>query len=256
MKKRVLNLCMGAALVAVSCAASAVSPVQRSMPLQHATPVRDINTQYLSVSQLPQLHCTKTQCSLVPTTTALSGMRWRGTASPSFTTMATPAAPNTAPIDVGPPAAQRFMFEGAGSGACQDLSSATGASPYEYMGGEDIPVPLGSTHITLLARFQSILSGGTSGAGSIIGQLEVKRDSGSTWMNVDANFAFTVAAVTNGESLSGISTYGGLVDLSTLPDGTGIPSAIDLRLIVYPLGVGGFTFGYQQVCRGFLQMSF
>lgn len=211
----------------------------------------------LQSNQLPEIQCSTTQCKLVPRT-APRFRAYNLTASPMATP---PAAPDPTPAVVGPPAGQRYMWWGpdAQSGACQEIKGVTPSNPYTYIGTTNLPVPLGSTHISLLATVEANLSGGPIGAAGDVGILEAKRSSSSNWYVVNAGFIYTVPGVTNPQSLFNVGTLHGLVSLADLPDPgtTPVPDMIDVRVIVYPIYVGGFTnVVYNEVCFGQLQLSF
>ncbi|HET7663220.1 MAG TPA: hypothetical protein VFK31_06225 [Rhodanobacteraceae bacterium] len=204
-------------------------------------------------NQLPDLHCTTTRCTFVQPQTP-----HRGIYSRAMQPMAAPlAAPLTDPVVIAPPAGQRLLYQGAQYPDCQDISAVSSSNPYEYIKGTSIMVPLGTTHTSLLATFQSNLSGGPAGAGADVAMLQVKRSSGSTWFMAAASYAYTMYGSTSPQNLFNTATYQALVDLASLPDGTGVPSEIDVRLIVFPLYTNGFTNVVENsVCWGQLQLTF
>jgi hypothetical protein len=128
------------------------------------------------------------------------------------------------------------------------------------MKGAGVPVPLGSDYASLMATFQTNLAGGPAGAAGDFGILQVKRTSSTTgWVNVDYGYAYTTTGVPNPGSLYGTVTYQTIVDLRSLPDGSGTPSQIDVRMVVYPAFSpdGGFTnVAFNAVCDGELSLSF
>lgn len=207
--------------------------------------------------QLPQLKCTRSKCTLVQRPEQSQPRRQTLMAAPFDSA---PAAPDTTPVEVGPPAGQRYMFYGPGyaTGDCQSIIGVTGANPYEYIKGTQIVVPLGSTHISLLATLEANLSGGPSGSGADVGILEVKRSSSASgWYIVNAGYAYTIYGSEAPQSLFNVATYHGLVNLADLGDGTGVPSEIDVRVIVFPVNTSGFSnVNYNMVCAGQLQLSF
>src|SRR5699024_9178990 len=92
---------------------------------------------------------------------------------------------NPSSFEAAPPGGQRLAWKAAGNPNCQSIKAATPtptvANPYTYIKVTDIPVPSGSTHITLGALFVMSLSGGPSGALAEIGFLQVRPHNSSTW---------------------------------------------------------------------------
>ncbi|HET7931038.1 MAG TPA: hypothetical protein VFL63_06585 [Rhodanobacteraceae bacterium] len=204
-------------------------------------------------SQLPDIQCSRTQCNMVQP--AAARQRW-GVRSLATPLEVTPEIASPTPVEVAPPAGQRFLWQGAAYPACQSVASASPGSPYTYINATSIPVPLGSTHISLHADFEGYLTGGPAGAGAIVGELEVKPSSGSTWTVVQAGYAYTQYGSDNPQNLFGMASYQGLVNLADLNGGS-VPSEIDVRVITFPLFTAGFTnVGAASVCWGNLQLSF
>lgn len=206
----------------------------------------------LRSDQLPDIQCSATRCTIVQRPSQALRPHTL-TAAP----MATPAVPDPTPVEVGPPAGQRFMWQGAGYPSCQSIIGVTSAAPYTYINASAIPVPLGSTHISFLASIEANMSGGPGGAGADFGEVQVKRSSGTHWTNADFGFIFSVYGSVAPQSLYNIGHFHGLVNLADLQDGTGVPSEIDVRAIVFPVYTSGFTnVVYNAVCLGKLQLSF
>lgn len=231
------------ALVAIATALAACSCAALATPV-----FSNIRGNLVRSSQLPEIQCAKTACTFVQSQNRTRRSR--------FAPLATPAVANSTPIAVGPPAGQRYIWQGAGYPSCQDISTATGANPYTYMSGTQIPVPLGSTHISLLATMQANLAGGPVGAAGDVGMLQVKPSSGTAWTTVSAGYALTVYGSSAPQNLYGIGTYHALVDLASLNSGT-VPSEIDVRVIAFPLYTSGFTnVPDNNVCWGQMELSF
>jgi hypothetical protein len=197
--------------------------------------------------QLPELQCDRLDCVLKPA------------GSPSKIA-ATPAVPSPLPYNVGPPAGQRFGWRGAGYPACQSLSTIpapTGGAPYEYIRADLIPVPLGSTHATLMASVQANLSGGPSGSAAVIALLQMRRSGTAPWVNVDASYVYTVRGNPEPTSLYGTASYQAFESLEALPGGTGVPDAIDVRVGTFSIFTATFTnVIYNAVCYGKLDVTF
>lgn len=207
---------------------------------------------------LPEIQCTRNHCALVQTPPPRLGAHALAVAP-----MATFATPDPTPVVVGPPAGQRYLWQGAGYPACQSIKDMSPmpsiTSPYEYIKATNIPVPLGSTHASLLASFQVNLDGGPAGAAGDVGMLQVARSGTNDWNNVAISYAYTIPGAVNNTSLYNTATYHGLVNLANLTSGTGVPSEIDVRVGVFPVYTadGGFsTTIFNGVCWGTLQLSF
>lgn len=202
-----------------------------------------------SRDQFPDIQCTTTSCSLVYGSAGAAGPRGN----------AITANPN--PVVVAPPAGQRYLWQGAGYPACQDIKAMspqpTMATPYEYIAAAAIPVPLGSTHASLLGNFQVNLARGATGNAANIGMLQIRR-SGGTWANVSNSYAYTIHGTTPPQSLYNMATYHGLVGLADLPGGTTVPDLIDVRLAVWPLytNLPANDLVLNKVCSGQLQVAF
>ncbi|MEJ5207468.1 hypothetical protein [Denitratimonas sp. CY0512] len=175
---------------------------------------------------------------------------------------ATPQAADPTPVAVAPPSGQRYLWQGAGYPACQSFldmdPQPTLASPYPYIAGNDVPVPLGSTHVSLLGSFQSNLARGPSGNAANIGMLQIRR-SGGVWHNVSLSYAYTIIGHNPAQSLFNRATYDGLVNLAELPGGTGIPDMVDVRLAAFPLYTNPSASSdvlINAVCWGTLQVTF
>lgn len=198
--------------------------------------------------QLPEIQCTATQCSLnynVSQRTAPAGV----------------LAADPAPVVVAPPAGQRYFWEGAGYPACQSLVSMnpqpTVSSPYDYIYANAVPVPLGSTHASLLASLQVNLARGDTGNAGTVGMLQIRR-SGGTWFNVSNSYAYTIRGSTPPQSLYNRATYDGLVDLASLPGGSTVPDLVDVRLAVFPVYTNppATDVALNAVCWGNLLVTF
>lgn len=202
-------------------------------------------------AQLPEIRCSGTHCSIVQPTARNRRMHALAVAP-----MDAPATPSTTPVAVGPPAGQRFMWQGAGYPACQSLAGASMSSPYTYINATQVPVPLGSTHISLFATLLANISGGPTGAAGDFVTLQVKPSASSTWTYVDTGYAASIYGSTVAQNLYNSGTFHGLVDLASLNGGT-VPSEIDIRVQTFPLYVGGFNnVAVNAVCGGQLQLSF
>jgi hypothetical protein len=197
--------------------------------------------------QLPELQCDGTSCSLKAIT-------------PTSPKAAHAAVPSPLPYNVGPPAGQRFGWRGAGYPSCQTLNivpAPTGSAPYEYIRADMIPVPLGSTHATLLSSVQANISGGPSGSAGVVGLLQMRRSGTTSWVTVDASYIYTVRGNPEPTSLYGTASYQAFESLATLPGGTGVPDAIDVRLGTFSIFTATFTdIIYNAVCYGKLDVTF
>jgi len=201
--------------------------------------------------QFPALQCTTTSCSLVYGAAQARGLLGVGTV--------TAANPN--PVVVAPPAGQRYLWQGAGVPQCVDIITMnpqpTISSPYEYIAAVAIPVPLGSTHASLLGSFQVNLGRGPSGGAADVGFLQIRR-SGGTWANVSASYAYTIQGTATHQSLYNTPTYSGLVSLADLPGGSTVPDLVDVRLAVAPVytNAPALDLLWNNLCRGQLQVTF
>ncbi len=211
-------------------------------------------------SQLPLIECSKVHCEMVQPAVDVKAMLGQNRDAKA-------ATPDTTPILMAPPAAQRLVWRGAGyPEACQDIAAITptptGANPYEYMKGVDIPIPLGTTHVTLFATASANLSGGPSGAAGDVGFLQIKRSSSTTWQQADNAYIYTIVGQASPQAVYGSRTYHSVISLADLPDGSltqvgEIPETIDVRFVVFPLYTGGFSnVVYNRVCFGHMQLAF
>jgi len=200
--------------------------------------------------QLPEIQCTTTSCTLVYGSTGVAGPGAGNTIT---------ANPN--PVVVAPPAGQRYLWQGAGYPACQNIivmnPQPTMSSPYEYVAASAIPVPLGSTHASLLGSLQTNLARGETGNAADVGMLQIRR-SGGTWFNVSISYAYTIRGSTPPQSLYNTATYNGLVSLADLPGGTTVPDLVDVRLAVFPVYTNPPVndLVLNSVCWGDLQLAF
>lgn len=199
--------------------------------------------------QLPSIECNATGCRLDYA---------KANSEISSRSSALPVAPSTTPSAVAPPGGQRMEWQGAAYPACQSMIGApySISDKYVYIEADDVPVPLGSTHASLLSSMQSNLAGGSTGAGAIVAFLQAKRSNSATWSVVNATYAFTTAGNADPTSLYGTTAFTGLVDLAALPGGTTVPDNIDIQVAVFPLYTTGFTPAISAVCRGKLELTF
>jgi len=195
-----------------------------------------------SGDQLPDIQCTQTRCSL----------NYNSAPAPA----SRPTEEFTTPAVVAPPAGQRYLWHGAGYPSCQSIIGVSPSAPYAYILAEDIPVPLGSTHAALLAGMQANLQREGGGNAAVVGFLQIKRSTASNWTNVSNSYAYTIVGQTPAQNLFNRATYNGLVDLAGLPEGSGIPSTIDVRLATFPLKTGTGDVLRSAVCEGVLQVTF
>lgn len=175
-----------------------------------------------------------------------------------------------APVVVGPPAGQRYQFKPP-SASCElvDLS-ANVANPQVYFVTEPIPVPLGSTHVTLSSTMESNLAGtGFEAIATMFGRLEIRRapsaslPGGGSWVIADYGYVLTRTGSTSYTSRYGKATYVGLEDLALLPPIGQVPSMIEVRTRVNSYTSGGYVFSYGPteppspgICKGKLQVTF
>lgn len=133
----------------------------------------------------------------------------------------------------------------------------TMAVPYDYIFASDVPVPLGSTHASLLGSMQVNLARGDTGNAADIGMLQIRR-SGGAWYNVSISYAYTIMGSNPPQSLYNRATYDGLVNLADLPGGSTVPSLVDVRLAVFPLYTHppANDVTLNSVCWGTLQVTF
>ena len=189
-------------------------------------------------SDLPEIACDNRSCREVPP-------------DPS----ARPRAASPLPFEAAPPAGQRLLFKGAGNPLCQSIVGVTSASLYEYIAATNIDVPLGTSHISLDASVgtQQTVTSGTIGA---FGKLQVRRTGAATWTyNANAGSAGTTSGSTGGAQYA-LANYIALVDLADLPDGTGIPAQIDVRLAFFESKTPGATSTLNSLCNGQLRLAF
>lgn len=198
---------------------------------------------------LPELQCDRSNCELKLNASSRQGV----------VTMP-PTVPSTIPAAVGPPAGQRFVWFGADYPACQSIVGLspvpTFPNPYEYIYSGVIPVPLGSTHASLLTSAQASLSGGPINSAGLVGVLQIRRSGVSTWTNSAASYLYTTRA-TDGAILFGTASLQGLENLASLPGGTGVPTAIEVRMGMFPVYTSGFTsVTNAAICQGKLEVTF
>lgn len=204
----------------------------------------------LGSNGIPALNCDRTNCSFADQ-------------SSKDSSNTQPAAPSPNPTVVGPPAGQRYLWLGAGYPNCQSIKSIvpipTLPNPYVYISAATIPVPLGSTHATLLATAEGNISGGPAGSLAIAGVLQIKRSSTATWTNSVISYIYSHEGMSIPTSLYGTGSLQGLEDLASLPPAGSVPDAIDVRLSIVPVysSDGGFTTtNWSQVCKGKLILTF
>ncbi len=197
------------------------------------------------VNQLPRVQCDRFNCSLVDR-------------SSSQISTITPASPNPYPVDAGPPPGQRMRWVAPGHPSCQVLgNSATLDDPYYYIVANEVPVPLGSTHASILVTLEGNLSGGddTEAAG-IYGLVEIRRSGVPSW-EYSGDFAvFTVHGFNHPQSLFGRGTFQGFERLGSLSGGTGVPELVDIRVGVFNLFTSGWTTNFNEVCFGIMDVTF
>ncbi|MCK9538601.1 hypothetical protein [Dokdonella sp.] len=207
------------------------------------------------IEQLPRIECDRFDCTFTQPTLS----------SNSHLAAIPPTGGDLLPLVAAPPTGQRLLWRGPGAGtnfySCQELpvdGSLTYTSPYEYVKGTSVKVPLGSTHISIEATVQGGLRGGATGAAGMVGMLEVRRATSGTWEIADYGYIYTTPGYSIGiaQALYGKTTFTGLMDLSTLGGVSGVPEEIDVRLAVYNIRVGGFALTLNEVCYGSLIVSF
>lgn len=209
---------------------------------------------------LPSLDCGLTDCRLD-----------YGASNAKGQSGASAAAADPTPFDAAPPPGQRLVWRGADYPACQSLGTGhnldpanpnvgrTINDPYEYIKATAIPVPLGSTHADLLSTVSINLSGGPGGAFGTVGFLQLRRGGTATWVNVNTAYGFSIRGHPDPQSLWGKATYQGVVDLASLPDGSGIPGTVDVRMAYFNVFTfdGGFSnVNWNGVCHGLLRLTF
>jgi len=197
--------------------------------------------------QLPDIECSQTRCSLIHD------------ATPALATRPTEAF--TQPDVVAPPSGQRYLWKGANYPTCQSfigmIPQPTLSDPYEYVYAQEVPVPLGSTHASLLASLQVNLRRGADGNAAIVGLLQIRRSGSGAWANVSNSYAYNIVGQTPSQNLYNHATFDGLVDLASLPSGTGVPSMVDVRMAAFPLYTSGSgVVERSAVCWGTLQVAF
>lgn len=203
---------------------------------------------------LPSLNCSQTRCDF---SSPDAGYLEAGLS---------PAAPNPYPVVVGPPAAQRYLWRGANYPACQSLKAlvpaATFGNPYVYMKAMTIPVPLGSTHASIVTTVEANLSGGPAGALGIAGLLQIKRSNSVNWIIASSAYVYSVPGTPTPQSMYGTGSMQTLENLAALPvevGSGGVPDAIDIRFASFPVysSDGGFSnTNYSAVCKGSMTLSF
>ena len=160
---------------------------------------------------------------------------------------------------IGAPAGQRFFWSKDDFPACvKNFAGASYGSPYVYMAVDELPVPLGSQHASLSTTFQLGMAGGPGGASSAVGMLQVRR-SGGTWVNADASYQLTAMGAPHATYFPtyGRGTLMGVEDLAQLPGGSGVPSLIDVRVVLFTVVSTGYDVEYEQdACYGNLSVTF
>lgn len=216
---------------------------------------------------LPSIECGPSECTLNYGPAVASNSR------------VTPQALDPNPVDAGGPPGQRLKWLGKDNGACQSLGTGElnprgaapmypFASPYEYIVATEIPVPLGSAHISATATVEPRLgawagAGEAAGAVSIGAQLQVRRSPNGAWVNLDSSYAYVIEAfpVSASPSMYQVTyakaTYEGFTSLADLPGGTGVPAAIDARLITFNVITNTvWKLGWNHVCKGQMLLTF
>lgn len=196
-------------------------------------------------AQLPQLQCDRFACKTIDANTAVDLN-----------------SPNPYPVVAAPPSGQRLMWKAGCSNIFTMNPQPTFVDPFAYVVAEDVPVPLGSSHASLLASARVSLAGQPSNSGGDVGFLQIKRSSVTTWENSQVAYAFTIAGGVNPPAiLYGIGVYHAVEDLASLAGTSGdpagsIPPSIDVRLALAPQAAGAFTFLTNSVCDGRLEVTF
>lgn len=190
---------------------------------------------------VPALRCDRYRCDVVPAD------RWNPATLPGIT------APLN-PVVIGPPRGQQFMWTTA---TCPTSFNGFGpAAPMEYMEALDVAVPLGSTHAALDARFQITLAGGPTGSASAGAMIRIRRSGSPTWEIAASNYQLTALAEAPPRYVYGQGGLMALENLSQLAGGTGVPSAIDLQVVLFNVEAGGFVSAVADGCRGSLSLTF
>ncbi len=158
------------------------------------------------------------------------------------------------PVVIAPPTGQRLLWQGGGYPSCQSVENSTYSNPYEYIKGEGIDVPLGTTHATVSTTVEAKIAGGPTGAGGIFSMVQM-RPHGGTWQNVSSGFAAMALGTTPAFNQFSPASYMALVDLAELNGGS-VPSQVDVRVAVYVNAGYGFTVSQLAVCKGQLLLTF
>lgn len=207
--------------------------------------------------QLPIIDCVGTRCTYYYDT--------RGIVAPlSSSIEAAPVTPET----VGPPGGQRYFWR-APDPICHSIADGNGVSsynpdsPYPYIYVSGLSVPIGSTHVSLVANLESYLrrqdsSATDLGTVSVFGQLQIRAHGPGAWWNAASGYAHSTQGMVTPRNQFQSGHYHAVVDLSSL-SGSGVPSAIDVRLAVSPnltapTPVSGSIIN--NVCKGQLQLTF
>ncbi len=216
---------------------------------------------------LPSIECGPSECTLNYGPVVAGNSR------------VTPQALIPSPVDAGGPPGQRLKWVGPDNGACKTMGTGelgtrgvapmySPASPYEYIVATEIPVPLGSAHISATATVEPRLgawagAGEAAGAVAIAAQLQVRRYPSGAWVNLDSSYAYVINAFPADASpgmyqvLFGKATYEGFTSLADLPGGTGVPAAIDARLITFNVITNTvWKLGWNHVCKGQMLLTF
>lgn len=219
-----------------------------------------------SSDQLPFLSCGANGCS----ESSLSDL-----AGNAGTTAADPV-----PVAFAHPPGQRYIWRGVVRDSLANCANIRLMSPqpdldnpFDWPMVKEIPVPLGSTDVSLQASFESVLaiqdavkydqSGGNAGL------LQIRRSSGDPWQDVDLAYGYVVSATHEAPPIMyGTGHYRGIVSLAGLPVGPShhadagtVPNIIDVRLGVYPRytqvpGTSSYTVKMNQVCKGRIEVTF
>jgi hypothetical protein len=111
--------------------------------------------------------------------------------------------------------------------------------------------------VSLDVATQAFLSAGpTTGAGGVIGFLEIKRSSAANWTFAFQSYIFTTIGPSVLTNLFGNGSAISLQDLALLGEGSGIPSAIDVRYTAFGLYAGGFVPVDSSICQGKMTITF
>lgn len=206
---------------------------------------------------LPEVVCGPTSCSLASDLPA--------TKSSSRYTRGLKTQAISVPAVAAHPPGQRLRWVTPTSPFCQDLGIGTPPvnsynfnSPYSYLEADAIPVPLGSTDMSVLGSMTVNLWIAPAGSAGTYGILQVARAGTGQWLNLDTGYTLTAMGDPGDQrSMWGKGSYQGLVNLADLPGGSGVPTAVDVRLgtlnVITNLVSQVFK---NQVCNGILDVTF